>query len=61
LTEPSILNSKSKITPSPLRRGRSISSPIRGGHRRGFHSFLPLSGEDTEGVSTGGNLTPTLS
>jgi len=58
--------------PSPERRGRSIS-PLRGvcisfpplsgeDKRRGFHCyFLPLSGGDTEGVSTGGNLTPALS
>jgi len=33
------------------------SAPLRGGQRRGFLYSLPLSGGDTEGVSTGGNLT----
>jgi len=37
-------------------------SPSQGENQRGgFRSSLPLSGGDTEEVSTGGNLTPALS
>jgi len=34
--------------PSPERRGRSISSPFRGGLTRGFHYFLPITGGDSK-------------
>jgi len=34
--------------PSPERRGRTISSPLRGGQRRGFLYSLPLSGGESK-------------
>jgi len=46
-----------------IKEGNSaIVSPSQEENQRGgFRSSLPLSGGDTEGVSTGGNLTPALS
>jgi len=39
---------KTSPQPSPERRGRTISSPFRGGQRKGFLYSLPLSGGESK-------------